>query len=172
MASILLTNHYTPSLLSIIEKEVPQGFSVISIEKPTKEEIIKKAIDADYFLVGGRIKIDRDVIESAPVLKMIQRTGVGMDAIDLEVLKEKEIPVYVNYGVNSRSVAEHTILLMLSVLRRLALVDSTLKSGIWKKHEMGIQNRELYGKTVGLIGLGHIGSYVAQMLMPFGVKTV
>src|SRR5690554_3498065 len=172
MASILLTNHYTPSLLSIIEKEIPQGFNIISIENPTKEEIIKKAIDADYFLVGGRIKIDRDVIESAPGLKMIQRTGVGMDAIDLDVLKEKGIPVYVNYGVNSRSVAEHTILLMLSVLRRLPVVDSAVKAGIWKKHELGVQNGELYGKTVGLIGLGHIGTHVARMLQVFGVKTI
>src|SRR5690606_6442767 len=57
-----------------------------------------------------------------------------------------------------------------SVLKNISQIDATLKSGTWKKHEFGINNFEIFGKTVGLIGLGNIGLYVAKMLQPFGAK--
>lgn len=172
MPSILLTNYYSPPLLAIIEQALPVGFTLIPLNEPTREDILRKAPEADYFLVGGRLKIDQEVIDAAPRLKMIQRTGVGLDSLDFEALKKTKIPLYVNPGVNARSVAEHTLMLMLAVSRRLNVVDATTKSGEWVKHELGIQNHELFGKTVGLIGLGSIGTYVAQMLRPFGVNVV
>ncbi len=172
LPSILLTNYYSAALLSIVKKAVPNGFELISLDEPTKADIIRKAPDADYFLVGGRLKIDEEVINAAPRLKMVQRTGVGLDSIELNVLKAKNIPLYVNHGINSRSVAEHTVMLLLAVMRRLTIVDATIKSGIWQKHELAIRNNDLYGKTVGLIGLGNIGMYVAKMLQPFGVNII
>ena len=172
MPSVLLTNYYSPPLLSIVRESLPNGFDLIPLDEPTRDNIIKKAPDADYFLVGGRLKIDQEVIEAAPHLKMIQRTGVGLDSIDLAVLKEKGIPLYVNPGINARSVAEHTLMLILAVMRRLTIVDATMKSGKWIKHELGIQNHGLFGKTIGLIGLGSIGLHVAEMLRPFGVNMV
>src|SRR5690554_6141230 len=172
MSSILLTNFYSSDLLSIIKQAAPDGFNVISLDEPTQENVIDKIPDADYLLVGGRIKIDNKVINAATKLKMIQRTGVGLDSIDFDAVNIKNIPVYVNPGVNARSVAEHSVMLMLSVLRNITKVNSIIKSGIWKKHELGIQNNELFGKTVGLIGLGNIGVHVAKMLQPFGVKVI
>ncbi|WPR77837.1 2-hydroxyacid dehydrogenase [Algoriphagus sp. NG3] len=172
MPSILLTNYYSKAILSLIKKEVPPGFTVISLDSSSKEEVRQKAAESDYFLVGGRIKIDKYVIENAPRLKMVQRSGVGMDSVDLDVLKARNIPVYINHGVNSRSVAEHTLMLMLSVLRRLNISDSSLKKGDWVKHELGVQNFELFGKTVGLIGMGNIGECVAEMLTSFGTNTL
>jgi len=170
MPSVLLTNYYSAALLSIVKKVVPEGFDIISLDEPTQENVIKKIPRADYLLVGGRTKVDANVFAIANRLKMIQRTGVGLDSIDLEAVKKTNIPVYVNPGVNARSVAEHTVMLLLAVMRNLTGVDAIIKSGIWKKHELGIKNNELFGKTVGLIGLGSIGIYVAQMLQPFGVK--
>ncbi|RZK38535.1 MAG: hydroxyacid dehydrogenase [Pedobacter sp.] len=172
MPSILLTNFYSSSLLEIIQGVLPTGYSIISLNEASKDEVIRKIPQADYLLVGGRTKIDSMVISAANRLKMIQRTGVGLDSIDFDALKGTSIPVYVNPGINSRSVAEHTLMLILSVIRKLNSVDSLLKSGVWKKHELGMQNAELEGKTVGLIGLGHIGSLVAKMLQPFGVRTL
>lgn len=172
MPSILLTNYYSHTLLSIIRSVLPSNFSLITLNEPTRREILSKATEADYFLVGGRIKIDEEIIAAAKKLKMVQRTGVGLDSLDLTALKKRGIPLYVNPGVNARSVAEHTLMLILAVMRRLALVDHTLKSGKWMKHETGIQNNELYGKTVGLVGLGNIGRYVALMLRPFGVRMI
>lgn len=170
MPVILLTNNYSKDPLSIIENQLPGGFTLITLDKASKEELLKKAGMADYFLASGRVPIDREVVNAATRLKMIQRTGVGTDTLDLEVLREKNIPVYVNTGVNSRSVAEHTLMLILAVLRRLTLVDASVKRGNWLKQELGIQCNELGGKTVGLIGMGNIGMEVAKMLRAFGVK--
>ena len=172
MPVILLTNKYSDKVLTVVSKELPKGFDFISLQNATKEELIEKAAVADYFLASGRISIDKEVIESAKKLKMIQRTGVGTDTIDLKTLKEKGIPVYVNSGINSVSVAEHTIMLILSVLRRLTCIDAGVKAGKWEKNDVGIGCQSLSGKMVGIIGMGNIGKAVARILLPFGVNIV
>ena len=93
-----------------------------------------------------------------------------MDSLDLEAIKAKDIPVYVNSGVNAESVAEHTMMLILASLKKLPQVDKTTKGGIWKKQAQGVKNRELNGMTVGLIGMGNIGRRVARMLGGFDVE--
>lgn len=172
MSTILLTNKYSEKVLAVVRKELPEGFDFISLQNADKKELMRKAADADYFLASGRVSIDEEVIESATKLKMIQRTGVGTDTIDLKTLKEKNIPVYVNSGINSISVAEHTILLIFSVLRRLVRVDAGVKAGKWCKNDVGIECHSLSGKTVGIIGIGNIGKTVIKMLQPFGVTIV
>ncbi len=172
MPTVLLTNHYNEIPLSIVKGAVPEGFELVTLDKASKEEIIKKAAKVDYFLVSGRLPIDREVIEAAPKLKMIQRTGVGTDMFDMEVLKEKGIPVYVNMGVNARSVAEHAMMMILSVIRRLTIVNRNVKNGIWQKQDTGVQSNELGGKTVGILGMGNIGRNLAEMLKGFNVKIV
>lgn len=170
MPIILLTNSYSSDVLDIVRKELPNGFEFTSLDYARKEDLLKKSSYADYFLASGRVSIDKDIVDSAVNLKMIQRTGVGTDALDLEYLRKKKIPVYLNEGVNSTSVAEHTIMLMLATLRNLPVVDCSVKSGKWLKNDFGINSRSLEGKTVGLIGLGHIGMSVANLLKPFGVS--
>jgi len=172
MPVILLTNHYNEGPLSIAKAAVPEGFELISLDKACKEELIVKAKDAHYFLVSGRLPIDREVLDASPNLKMIQRTGVGTDMFDMEALKEKNIPVYVNMGINARSVAEHAVMLILATLKRLTIVNANVKNGIWLKQDTGVQNRELCGKTVGIIGMGNIGRMVVKMLKGFDVSIV
>lgn len=169
MPTILLTNQYAPELQELIRAQAPAGFEVIALEQPTHADIVACAPEADYLLVGGRIPIDATLLEAATRLRMIQRTGVGLDALDLGAIAARRIPVYVNPGVNAQSVAEHTVMLMLATLRRLPVVHRCLREGGWKKHELGIRNRDLGGRRVGLIGLGHIGRAVANLLQPFGV---
>jgi len=169
MPVILLTNKYSDKVLAVVRRELPIGFEFISLQSADKNDLIQKAAIADYFLVSGRVSIDKDVIESALKLKMIQRTGVGTDTIDIETLKNKGIPVYVNAGINSISVAEHTIMLILSVLRHLTAVNKSVKTGNWSKNDIGIECNSLHGKTVGIIGIGNIGKTIIKMLQPFGV---
>lgn len=157
-------------VVEVVKKLLPEKFSFLSLETTSKSELIKKAQNAQYFLASGRLKIDKDVIDAAQNLKMIQRTGVGTDTLDLNYLKENKIPVYLNEGVNSESVAEHTLLLMLSVLRKLPEVNQSVKGGRWKKNEFGIRCENLKGKKIGLIGVGNIGRAVARLLKPFQVK--
>lgn len=172
MPSILLTNYYRVRPLEIIRGELPDGFNLIPLVRPAKEEIVARAGGADYFLVGGRLPIDREVLDAAAGLRMIQRTGVGLDSFDLEALRQRGIPVYVNRGVNAASVAEHALMLMLAVLRRLAFADAGVKAGQWLKHDLGIECRDLRGKVVGLVGLGAIGSRVAGLLRAFEARVL
>jgi D-3-phosphoglycerate dehydrogenase len=170
MPKILLTNYYAPAPLAVVQSLVPDGFTLLPLDRPGKAAVIERIPEADYLLVGGRTQIDREVLDPAARLKMIQRTGVGLDSLDLPLLQARGIPVFVNAGVNARSVAEHTIMLILATLRRLPEADSSVKRGQWKKHELGIRCHDLHGKTVGLVGLGSIGRLVAEMLQPFQVR--
>lgn len=170
MPKILHTYRYTGRPWEILQSVVPEGYTIKTLDPPTYEQLVKEAEDADYFLVSGRLPIDKGVLDAAKKLKMIQRTGVGTEMLDKEEIKQRGIPVYVNAGVNARSVAEHTLTLILACLKHIPLIDRQVRNGIWKKQETGISCHELYGKTVGLVGMGAIGRHVAEYLNVFGAK--
>lgn len=172
MLKILHTARYTSIPLEILQASCPDGFTVKTLDEASYEQLLKEVSDADYFLVSGRLPIDKAVLDNAPKLKMIQRTGVGTEMLDLEEIRKRGIPVYVNAGVNARSVAEHTLTLMLAVLKRLPQINAQSHSGVWKKQQQGVTTHELHGKTVGLVGMGNIGRLVAAMLQPFGAKVL
>ena len=172
MPKVLHTARYTGLPLEILQKACPNGFSVKTLDEATHEQLIKEAADADYFLVSGRLPIDKAVLDHAPKLKMIQRTGVGTEMLDVEAIKQRGIPVYVNAGVNAQSVAEHTLTLILACLKRLPQINRQTHEGVWKKQQVGVTTHELKGKTVALVGMGNIGRLVAQMLQHFGAKVV
>lgn len=172
MPKILHTYRYTGRPWEILKSVVPEGYTVKTLDEPTQELLIKEAADADYLLVSGRLKINKEVLDNAKNLKMIQRTGVGTEMLDKEEIKSRNIPVYVNAGVNARSVAEHTLTLILSCLKRVTTIDKQVRNGVWKKQETGTSCHELYGKTVALVGMGAIGRQVATYLHCFGAKIV
>ena len=167
MRSVLLTNKYTGRPLEIVQSTVPEGFELRFLPSQTQEALEACAPDADYLLAGGRLQITRAVLDRAEKLKMIQRSGVGLDALDLDAIRKKGIPLYVNQGVNAESVAEHALLLILACLRKLPTVDRNTKNGIWQKQEQGVRTAELRGKTVGLIGMGNIAKTLVGLLRPF-----
>lgn len=172
MPKILHTARYTGTPWDILKSVVPDGFTVETLDEATYECLLRQCVDADYLLVSGRLPIDEGVLSAAKRLKMIQRTGVGTEMLDVEAIKKHNIPVYVNTGVNARSVAEHTLTLMLCCLKNIPLIDKQVKSGIWKKQQTGVTCNELYGKTVGLVGMGAIGRQVACYLNAFGAKVL
>lgn len=170
MRTILVTNKYDGIPLRIVKEETPQGFSLIFLDEQSQEEFSKKISLADYILAGGRTKISKEALMKARNLKMIQRSGVGLDSLDLEAIKANKIPLYVNQGINSESVAEHTLLLMLASLRRLTTISNNTKQRIWKKQEQGVLTSELKGKTIGIIGMGCIAQRLVDLLEPFSVS--
>lgn len=172
MPKILHTARYTGTPWEILKSVVPDGFTVETLEEPTYECLLRQCVDADYLLVSGRLPIDEGVLSAAKQLKMIQRTGVGTEMLDMEAIKRHGIPVYVNRGVNARSVAEHTLTLMLCCLKNIPQIDKQVKNGVWKKQQTGVSCNELYGKTVGLVGMGAIGKQVATYLKAFGAKVL
>lgn len=172
MKKILHTSSYTGAPWDILRSAVPDGFFVETLNSPTRDCLIRQVADADYLLVSGRLAIDKEVLDTAPRLKMIQRTGVGTEMLDLKEIKRRGIPVYVNAGVNARSVAEHTLMLILACLRRLPVINDQVHNGVWKKQATGVTTHELYGKCVALVGMGNIGRLVASLLLAFGAKVV
>ncbi|MBR4655302.1 MAG: 2-hydroxyacid dehydrogenase [Oscillospiraceae bacterium] len=172
MPIIQITNTYRGKVLEIVRSCVPAGFSIRTLSENSRQELLEKIEDADYLLASGRLRIDRELLIRGSRLKMIQRTGVGLDSLDLDAIRASGLPLYVNPGVNSQSVAEHTLLLILACLRHLTLLDGNSKRGIWKKQEQGIETSELRGKTVGIIGMGSIGMKAAAMLRAFDARVI
>lgn len=169
---ILHTARYTGLPWEILKSVVPEWFEVKTLDELNYDCLVREAVNADYLLVSGRLPIDEGVLFAAKRLKMIQRTGVGTEMLDVEAIKRHGIPVYVNAGVNAQSVAEHTLTLILACLKRLPQINQQTHQGVWKKQQVGVTTRELKDKTVALVGMGNIGRLVAQMLQPFGAKVV
>ena len=169
---ILHTGRYTGIPWEILKSVVPGGIDVKTLDELSYECLLRQAVDADYLLVSGRLPIDEGVLSVAKHLKMIQRTGVGTEMLDVDVIRAHGIPVFVNAGVNAQSVAEHTLTLMLASLKKLPQINAQTHNGVWKKQQVGVTTRELKGKTVALVGMGNIGRLVAAMLQPFGANVI
>ena len=169
---ILHTAKYSGLPMTILKEACPQGFVVKTLEEASYEQLLKEAVDADYFLVSGRLPIDEGVLSAAKHLKMIQRTGVGTEMLDMEAVRKHNIPVYVNAGVNARSVAEHTLTLMLCCLKNIPLIDKNVKQGIWKKQQTGVTCNELFGKYEDSLGK-YLGPYrtISQIIGKGGIPT-
>lgn len=165
---ILLSNHYPEEVLRLFMTEVPFGFDLVQLEQVTNECLHGAIGEADYLIASGRLIIGEKALKCAHRLQMIARTGVGLDAIDVEALSCRAIPLYVNKGINAISVAEHTLLLILACMKRLTLLDRCTRAGVWDRQKQGVQTRELYGKTVCIIGMGRIGNKVATFLEALG----
>ncbi|MBR3227979.1 MAG: 2-hydroxyacid dehydrogenase [Erysipelotrichaceae bacterium] len=170
MKKILFTNRYRGESLKTVREIVPEGFTIAFLSAQDQDTLKEEIADADYLLAGGRLRIDKGVLDRATRLKMIQRSGAGLDSLDLEAIKEKGLHLYVNKGINAESVAEDVLLLMLASLRRLTVIDQNTKNGIWERHGQAMKTRELRGKTVGIVGMGSVGKRLVELLRPFEVK--
>ncbi len=113
--------------------------------------------------------ITEDVIRACPDLKVIARHGVGYDTVDVKTATEFGIPVVNTPGANSRSVAEHTLMMLLAAAKDLVHTDAELRKGNWMVRQE-FRSFEIKGKTVGLIGGGNIGRQVAEMCCGIGLK--
>jgi D-3-phosphoglycerate dehydrogenase len=126
--------------------------------------------DYDALIVRGRTKVTPEVFAHASKLKVVGRCGVGVDNINLDTAKEKGVIVVNAPIATTIAVAEHAMALMLAMVREITKADSGLKAGIWYKSE--IKGNELYGKTLGVIGFGRIGSTVGTYAKVFGMKVI
>jgi len=121
--------------------------------------------DADGAIVGLE-PVTSEFLERLPKLRIIAKYGVGLDNIDLEACKERKVNIGWTGGVNKRSVAEMALGFMLALLRNLYVTSNQLKQFYWNKNG-GVQ---LTGKSIGIIGLGHIGKELVTLLKPFNCK--
>jgi D-3-phosphoglycerate dehydrogenase / 2-oxoglutarate reductase len=144
------------------------GFGLVENPEPvpyTQAELPDLVRDAHAVVAGVEI-YDEDVLAAAPRLKVIARLGVGLDNIDLDACRRRGITVANVPGGNANAVAELALALMLSVLRRIPVMDARIRRGGWDR----FTGRELTGKTVGLIGFGATSRELARRLRGFDVK--
>lgn len=132
-------------------------------KKLTPIETVEFLQDCEGAIVALE-EITEWVLSQLPTLKIIAKYGVGLDNIDLTACKKHGVHIGWTGGVNKTSVAEMTLGFMLMLSRNLYLTSNQLKEGIWNKNG----GSSLYGKTIGIIGIGHIGKEVIQLLKPFG----
>ena len=131
----------------------------------TPEELVDTIHEYDGIIVRSRTKVTKEVIDKADNLKIIARAGVGVDNIDLDAATQKGIMVVNSPESTSITVAEHTMGLLLSMARKLSIADKSVKDGKWEKKKfMGV---ELRNKTLGVIGMGRIGSQVVNRCKAF-----
>jgi D-3-phosphoglycerate dehydrogenase len=139
-------------------------------EDITADDLIKVAGEYDSMIVRGRTKVTEAVFDAARRLKVVGRAGVGVDNIDLLAAKAHSVTVVNAPRSTSRAVAELTLALMLSLARAVPRADAAMKAGQWIKKQL--EGVELYGKTLGIIGLGNIGSVVLQCSAAMGMKVI
>ena len=132
------------------------------------EQLLEVIGDYDALIVRGRTKVTSAVFEAASKLKVVGRAGVGVDNIDLAAAQSSGVTVVNAPTATSIAVAEHTLAMMLSLVRHVARADSSMKSGLWEKKNL--VGSELNGKVLGIIGMGNIGSGVAQRGAAFGMS--
>lgn len=144
--------------------EVSEGYN---LDEGALAGLVK---DVDIVIVRSKTKITRHVIEAGKKLKIIGRPGVGLDTIDVKAAGERGITVMNTPEAPAASVAELVFGLMLCLARKITTADSGMKNGKWLKNET--KGRELFGKTMGLVGFGHIGSRLARMAKCCGMEVI
>ncbi|RLE11352.1 MAG: phosphoglycerate dehydrogenase [Actinobacteria bacterium] len=151
-------------------ERLSSSHEVVDAVGMSRDELMGLMGDAAAIIVRSATQVDREMIEAAPGLKVVARAGIGVDNIDLVAATERGVLVVNAPNANTISAAEHTMALLLAQARRIPEADRSLREGRWDRREFsGI---ELHGKTLGVLGLGRIGTLVAQRALSFGMRIV
>jgi phosphoglycerate dehydrogenase-like enzyme len=168
---VAVLDQFEDELYALIEKALPEGWTAARAASYEEDTQVVAATDADVIFAGWA-PVTRRIVSASGRLKLIQKLGVGVDRVDLDYCRERGIGVARLAGVNAVPVAEHTVMFMLAALRQLPRSDQRMRAGEWFKEEARGFQRELRGKTVGLIGLGYVGKAVVQRLRGFEVDVL
>jgi len=172
MRQIVWIDKVAPDVFEIVKELVPEGYRLSMLEEATREHALKAVASAHHLISSGNIRVDGELLDAAPHLRFVQKWGAGFDVLDLDAIRRRGIPCCNTPGMNAIAVAEHTLLLMLAVMRRLPVFDGELRSGRFDKWGRRTVCYEAYGKTLGLVGLGNIGKAVAERARAFGMSVL
>ncbi|BBY21688.1 D-3-phosphoglycerate dehydrogenase [Mycobacterium stomatepiae] len=140
------------------------------VDGPDREKLLAAVPEADALLVRSATTVDAEVLAAAPKLKIVARAGVGLDNVDVDAATERGVLVVNAPTSNIHSAAEHALALLLSAARQVPAADATLREHTWKRSKFN--GTEIFGKTVGIVGLGRIGQLVAARIEAFGTHIV
>lgn len=166
--AVLVTDKVTLSGLYPIGDDA--AFEIVSIDDSAGEEFSDVLAKADALIVRSATTVSRELIARAPNLSAVGRAGVGVDNIDIPAATERGVAVFNAPAGNTISAAELTMGLILSVARKIAAADSSVRAGRWDR--AAFKGVELRGKMLGLIGAGRIGGEVARLSRAFGMGVI
>lgn len=163
---IVFHDELNPALADLFYAQVPPGFTLVT---RGPGEPVPSLEEADYLLVAADL-LPREEITRLKRARLIQKVGVGYDNIDLQAAADMAIPVAVAAGANAIAVAEHAIMMIMALQRRLIPIHNATMAGEWRMWRHRHECYELAEKRIGLIGLGAIGREVAVRVQAFGCE--
>ena len=165
---ILICDELAEEGMAIFRRD--KNLNTVVKTKLQADALKKEIADADACVVRSGTHLTREVIEASKKLKVIGRAGVGLDNVDVEAASKKGIVVINTPGGNTISAAEHTFCLLMALARNIPQADASIKKGEWERKKFtGVQ---LLEKTLGVVGLGRIGTEVAKRAQSFGMKVI
>ena len=172
MKRVLYLSHATPEVYGIIRAAAPAEFELRTLERDSDDERRARIADCEVVIVAAT-PFRKSVLDAARRLELVHHQGVGwQDTTDHAEIKARGIPLALTPEGTTVGAAEHTVLLILSVLKRLPFADSELRQGRFHINALRPVSRELSGLTVGYVGLGRIGRAVFERLRPFGTRSL
>ncbi|MBF6173704.1 phosphoglycerate dehydrogenase [Nocardia blacklockiae] len=146
------------------------GVEVRWVDGPNRPELLAAVPEADALLVRSATTVDAEVLEAGKNLKIVARAGVGLDNVDVPAATERGVMVVNAPTSNIHTAAEHAVTLLLAAARQIPAADATLREHTWKRSKFN--GVEIFGKTVGVVGLGRIGQLFAARLAAFETKII
>lgn len=166
---VLICDPISPKGIGLLEQR--SELKVVVLPKRLPEaELLPLVADVDAMVVRSETKITRKLIESAPRLKVVGRAGVGVDNVDVEAATQRGVVVMNTPGGNTISTAELTFSMIMALARKIPQAHMSIKAGEWNRK--AFQGVELYNKTLGVLGMGRIGSEVARRGVAFGMRVL
>jgi glyoxylate reductase len=172
MVKVLLVDPALAWLADRFAEQLPDDIDVVAVSDFSESEFRRLAIDATV-LVNARRPIDAATLAMAPTVRFVQMIGAGTDTLDRAALADAGVVAAYNPGVNRTGAAEHAIMLMLALIKRLPTSEGATREGRFAPAEIitrGID--DLADATVGIVGMGHIGQAIVERLVPFGARIV
>jgi len=151
-------------------RKTPAGYQLHICDRNVSDKKRQELIDKSNYIIAYSIPVT-DYAQLSGV-KLLQLLSAGFDTIDVPKIKKLGIPIANNGSANSSTVAEHAVLMMLSVMKRLPVHHQALQGGEWLGHKLALELSDIRGKQVGLLGFGHIGREVARKLSGFSAQIV
>jgi D-3-phosphoglycerate dehydrogenase / 2-oxoglutarate reductase len=166
VARVLVADEISKEGIAILES----ALEVVYDPSITAQKLLETINEFDALLVRSRTKVTKEVFEKGKRLKLVGRAGVGVDNIDLPAATEAGVLVVNSPEGNTASAAEHAVALMFSLARLVPAADASMKAGKWDRNKF--MGSELFNKTLGVVGLGKVGSRVAQAGQAIGMKVI
>ncbi len=168
MEKVLVIGPFNEEMKNSLARSFDDRFE---LEYITSKDEYGRLADADYVILRT-LTLDADDIGRMGRVKLIQRWGVGFDTVDTEAAGKKGIPVAITYGMNSTPVSEMAIALTLAVYRSLVPMTEEISEGKWNRETYAQKEYTIFGKTVGIIGIGNIGKKAAALFQAFGADVI